>query len=44
MLFGLNLLSSSTVAMLASWPGVPELYVVANVDEHSSRYQGLRPP
>lgn len=34
----------STVAMLLSWPGVPELYVVASVDEHSSRYHGLNLP
>jgi hypothetical protein len=31
----------STVATLLSWPGVPELYVVASVEEHSSRYHGL---
>lgn len=31
----------STVATLLSVPGVPELYVVASVDEHSSRYHGL---
>lgn len=33
--------SISTVATLLSCPGVPELYVVANVDEHSSKYHGL---
>lgn len=38
---GRNLPSMSTVATLLSWPGVPELYVVANVDEHSSKYHGL---
>ena len=41
---GLNLLSWSTVVMLASWLGVPELYVVANVELHSSKYHGFRPP
>ncbi len=30
--------------MLPSRPGVPELYVVARVEEHSSRYQGRKPP
>lgn len=38
---GRNLASISTVATLLSWPGVPELYVVAKVEEHSSKYQGL---
>lgn len=38
---GRNLPSISTDAILLSWPGVPELYVVASVDEHSSRYHGL---
>lgn len=38
---GLKRASMSTVATLLSWPGVPELYVVAKVEEHSSRYQGL---
>lgn len=38
---GRNRPSISTVATLLSWPGVPELYVVANVDEHSSKYHGL---
>ena len=33
--------SISTVAMDRSTSGRPELYVVARVDEHSSRYQGL---
>lgn len=33
--------SMSTVVTERSTPGRPELYVVANVDEHSSRYQGL---
>ena len=33
--------SISTVVTERSTPGRPELYVVANVDEHSSRYQGL---
>lgn len=38
---GRSLPSMSTVATLLSWPGVPELYVVASVEEHSSRYHGL---
>ena len=38
---GLSAPSMSTVATLLSCPGVPELYVVASVDEHSSRYHGL---
>lgn len=38
---GLNRASISTVATLLSWPGVPELYVVAKVEEHSSKYHGL---
>ncbi|KAE8748947.1 hypothetical protein FOCC_FOCC004352 [Frankliniella occidentalis] len=33
--------SMSTVATLRSLPGVPELYVVASVDEHSSKYHGF---
>jgi len=41
---GRSLPSMSTVATLLSWPGVPELYVVASVEEHSSRYHGLYPP
>lgn len=36
-----SLPSMSTVATLLSCPGVPELYVVAKVEEHSSKYQGL---
>lgn len=38
---GRSLASISTVATLLSCPGVPELYVVARVEEHSSKYQGL---
>lgn len=38
---GLKAPSMSTVATLLSCPGVPELYVVASVEEHSSRYHGL---
>jgi hypothetical protein len=38
---GRSLPSMSTVATLLSCPGVPELYVVASVEEHSSRYHGL---
>jgi hypothetical protein len=43
-LSGRSLASWSTVAILASWPGVPEEKVDAKVEEHCSRYQGLKPP
>ena len=42
-LSGLSLASWSTVTMLSSCPGVPEEKVVARVEEHCSRYQGLNP-
>ena len=29
--------------MLSSWPGVPDEKVVARVEEHCSKYQGLKP-
>jgi hypothetical protein len=34
----------SIVLSICTCPGVPELYVVARVLEHSSRYQGFNPP
>jgi len=42
-LSGLILASWSTVTILSSWPGVPDEKVVARVEEHCSKYQGLNP-
>ena len=41
---GRSFASISTVATLLSLPGVPDEYVEASVELHSSRYQGLKPP